>query len=178
MKRALVGLAVCLALVSICFAQQNPADAPASKEDIQKYLDTVHTRALLDNMFGAMTQAMHRNVHDMVAKQPNLPADFESRMDKMMDDILKDFPVDDYLEVMIPVYQKHLSKGDVDALVAFYSTPTGQKILKELPAITTEAMQATTPLTQKLMWKAMGRAQEEIAQAMKDADSSKKPQTN
>ncbi len=38
----------------------------------------------------------------------------------------KTFPWDDFLESMVPVYQKHFPKGDVDTLMAFYSTPTGQ----------------------------------------------------
>ncbi len=45
---------------------------------------------------------------------------------------------------MVPVYEKHLTKGEVDALVAFYSDPKGQKILNEMPAMTSEAMQAAS----------------------------------
>ena len=52
---------------------------------------------------------------------------------------------------MTPVYQKHFTKGNIDDLLAFYSTPTGQKVVKELPAISTEAMQAATPIYQKMM---------------------------
>jgi len=52
---------------------------------------------------------------------------------------------------VVPVYQKHLSKGDVDDMVVFYSTPTGKKIMREMPAMMTEGMQATYPRLQKLM---------------------------
>jgi hypothetical protein len=78
------------------------------------------------------------------------------------------------------VYQKHLTKGDVDALVTFYSSPTGQKILKDMPAMSAEAMQAASPIIQKMMVKAMDRVQEEVAQAQKasGSDSTKKTQQN
>jgi uncharacterized protein len=180
MKRPFLVLALCLSFASVSVAQQNPAEAAPSKEDIQRYLEAVHTRQLIDTMFAAIDEQMHKLIHDMVTKQPNLPSDFEARMDKMMDDTLKDFPVDDFIQVMIPIYQKHLTKGDVDALVAFYTTPTGQKILKELPAMTSEAMQASAGLAQKMMAKVMDRVQQEIAEELKTQapDSSRKPQTN
>jgi hypothetical protein len=180
MKRAPLVLMICLAIASVCFAQQKAADAPASKEDIERYLEAMHTRELLRNMMGTMTKQMHQMVHDIVKKQPNLPSDFEARMEKTTDDMLKNFPVDEYLQVVTPVYQKHLTKGDLDALVAFYTSPTGQKFVKELPVIQAEALQASSGIFQRMMSKAMDRVQEEVAQAQKasEADSSKKTQQN
>ena len=90
-------------------------------------------------------------------------------MNKMMDDMLKKFPVDEMLEATIPVYQKHWTKGDVDAMVAFYSTPTGQKILRELPTTMAEAMQAMQPIMQKKMNGMLERVQQEVAQMVKDS---------
>ena len=91
-------------------------------------------------------------MHEQYLKDKNrLPADFEARMNKMMDDMMKSFPWDEMLDAMVPVYQKHLTKGDVDALVAFYSTATGQKLIKEMPEITGEAMQEMMPLMRKSM---------------------------
>ncbi|MGH9713992.1 MAG: DUF2059 domain-containing protein [Candidatus Acidiferrales bacterium] len=180
MKRSILGLLACLLLASVSFAQQNPADAPASKEDIQRYLDAMHTRDLLKTMMGTMTKQMHKMIHDLVEKQQNLPPDFESRLDTTIDGMFKDFPIDEYLDAVAPVYQKHFTKGDIDALVAFYSSPVGQKVIKELPAIQGDVLQASSGIFQKMMKSAMDRAQEEVAQAQKanDANSSKKPQQN
>jgi uncharacterized protein len=150
MKRFASTLLVFLLLASVSYAQQSDADAPASKADIEHYLDTMHIRHLMKNMMSSMTVQMHKTVHEELKKQPNLPPDFVTRMDKMMDDSFKTIPVDEIIDVMIPVYQKHLTKGDVDALVAFYSTPRGQKILNEMPAMMSEAMQASSGIMQKL----------------------------
>lgn len=79
-------------------------------------------------------------------------------------------------EAMVPVYQKHLTKGDVAALTAFYSTPTGQKMLKELPQISAEAMQAVMPIIQKMTAKTMEQVREQIAQLQKQSEeNSNKP---
>jgi hypothetical protein len=75
------------------------------------------------------------------------------------------------LDAMVPVYQKHLTKGDVDALAAFYSTATGQKLIKEMPQITAEAMQEMLPLMRKNMDAMTQRMQEEIAAMVRESES-------
>jgi len=176
MKRFAFAVLACLLFASISFAQQSAADGPASKEDIEKYLDAMHYPDLMKSTLDAMTKQMHQMTHAQLEKQPNLPPDFEARMDKTMDDMIKDFPIDDLLQAMIPAFQKHLTKGEVDALTAFYSAPTGQKILKEMPSMTADAMQAASGIMQKMMAKMQDRLQNELAQAVKGADGNSKPQ--
>ena len=176
MKRFAFAVLACLLFASISFAQQSAADGPASKEDIEKYLDAMHYPDLMKSTLDAMTKQMHQMTHAQLEKQPNLPPDFEARMDKTMDDMMKDFPIDDLLKAMIPAFQKHLTKGEVDALTAFYSAPTGQKILKEMPSMTADAMQAASGIMQKMMAKMQDRLQNELAQAVKGADGNSKPQ--
>src|ERR1700722_5603816 len=170
MKRPALVLLACLLFSSISFAQQNDADAPASKADIERYLGITHTRDLMKGMVTSVSTQMHKMVHEQLEKKPNLPPDTEARMEKLMDDYWKDFPIDDLLNAMIPVYQKHLTKGDVDALTAFYSAPTGQKMLKEMPAMMSESMQAASGIIQKMMAKTMERVNDEIAQVQKTND--------
>jgi uncharacterized protein len=202
MKRAILALLACLVLASAGMAQQNASsspqsaganqqsagtspqnaadpNAPASKEDIERYLEAMDTPEMMKNVMAAMTQQMHKIVHEQVKKQPNLPADFEAREDKMLDDMFKDFPIKELLDAMVPVYQKHLTKGDVDGLVAFYTSPTGKKVLKEMPAMMTESMQAASGVVQKLMADANERIQVQIAQQSKkdDAAGAKKDAT-
>jgi len=172
MKRVVLVLTLCLLLSPAGYAQQSPADQPATKEDVQRYLDAMHTRELMRSTMDAMAKQMRQMTHDQVVKQPNLPPDFETRMNKMTDGMFKDMPVDELLDAMIPVYQKHLTKGDIDALAAFYSTPTGQKIVKEMPALVAESMQAAQGITQKMIASAMQRVQDEVAQAAKESEAS------
>lgn len=172
MKRILMTAALCLGMCGYVVAQQNPADAPATKEEIQKYLQVMHSREMMGKIVDAMSKPMHQMMHEQYLKdRDRLPADFEARMNKMMDEMLKSFPWDEMLDAMVPVYQKHLTKGDVDALVAFYSTPTGQKLIKEMPEITAEAMQEMMPLMRKSMDQMTQRMQEEIAAMVRGSES-------
>ncbi len=172
MKRILLAALFCLCVSLMSVAQQTASDAPATKEDVQKYLDVMHSREMMLQMVDAMSKPVHQMIHEQYLKDKDkLPADFEARMNKMLDDSMKAFPWDEMLQSMVPVYQKHFTKGDVDALTAFYGTPTGQKILRELPAITAEAMQSMMPLLRKQIEAMNERVQQEVAQMMKDSKS-------
>lgn len=164
----------CLLLGCPALAQQNASDSPASREEVQKYLDLVHMRELMKlRVEGSRTQ-LHQFIHDFVQKQGPFPESFQVRMLKMADDMLQDYPVDELLDAMIPVYQEHLTKGEVSALIAFYSAPTGQAIVEKLPIITTESTQATTAVMQKIVTKTIQRVQEELEEESKQGQA--KPQ--
>jgi uncharacterized protein len=170
MKRFMIVMAACLAFAGAGTAQQAAADAPATKEDIQKYLEVMHSRDMMAKMVEAMSKPMHQMMHEEYLKDKDkLPPDFEARMNKIMDDYMKDSPFDEMLQAMVPAYQKHLTKGDVDNLVTFYASPTGQKLIRELPAISAEAMQAVLPLIRQRMDAVSQRVQEQMAQMVKES---------
>ncbi len=150
MKKLSLLFILALFSVSGIVAQQNPADAPASKEDIQRFFEVTHTRERAKQVMEVMAKSIHDVVHDQVAKnKETLPPDAEERIRKNADEMFKNMPIDEMIDVMVSVYQKHWTKGDVDNLIAFYSTPTGQKVQNEMPQTMAEAMQAMRPLMQK-----------------------------
>ncbi|HKV61645.1 MAG TPA: DUF2059 domain-containing protein [Candidatus Acidoferrum sp.] len=170
MKRILLAFLACMAFSLPGIAQQPPADAPATKEDVQKYLEVMHAREMMVQTVATMSKPMHQMIHDQYVKDKDkLPADFEARMNKMMDDMMKGFPWDEMLQSMVPVYQKHFTKGDIDAVVAFYSTPTGQKLLREMPAMMAESMQTMMPLLRKQIDGMTERMQGEVAQMIRES---------
>jgi hypothetical protein len=152
--------------------QQDTADSPASKEEVEKYLEVMHSREMMAKMVDAMAKPMHQMMHDQYEKDKDkLSADFEARMNKVLDDYLKSFPWDEILQSMVPVYQKHFTKGDVDHLVAFYSTPTGQKLIREMPAITAEAMQVVLPIVSQKMEAMTRDVQQQVAEMIKQSEA-------
>jgi hypothetical protein len=117
---------------------------------------------MMRKMMDAMTKSMQQMNHDRYLKDKDkLPADFEARTNKMMDDMMKDMPFDEMMQAMVPTYQKHFTKGDMDALIAFYTSPAGQKLLREMPAIVGEAMTAMMPIMRQHMDAANRRLQQE-----------------
>ena len=111
---------------------------------------------------------MHQAAHEQCERDKDrLPADCEARINQMLDAMMREIPFDEMMQAMVPAYQKHFTKGDMDALIAFYSTPTGQKVLQELPAVMGEGMQATMPIMRRSVERMTERAEQEIAQMMK-----------
>lgn len=174
MKRLLLAAILCFVFSANILAQQTGANAPATKEDVERYLEATHSHELMIQTMEAMSKPMHRMVHDRVMKDKDkLPADFETRMNKMMDDMLKNLPLDEMIQAMVPAYQKHFTKGDMDSLVAFYTSPAGQKILREMPAITAESMDSMMTILNKQMAAVQQRVDQEFSAMLKESE--KKP---
>jgi uncharacterized protein len=168
MKHFLVGVILCLTFTGSGLAQDTGADAPATKEDVEKYLHAVHSQDMMRKMMDAMVKSMQQMTHDRHLKDKDkLPADFEARTNKMMDDMVKDMPFDEMIQAMVPAYQKHFTKGDMDSLLAFYTSPTGQKLLRELPAITAESMTAMMPIMRQHMDAMTRRLQQQTDEMLK-----------
>lgn len=171
MKRifSIIVAACILSLPTI--AQQNPDDAPATQADVERYLQVMHSREMMNQMVDAMLKPMHKMIHDQYVQQKdNLPPDFEARMNKRMDDMMKDMPWQEMIDAMVPTYQKHLTKGDIDALVTFYSSPTGQKVLREMPGLMADSIDAMMPVMRKYIDKISQRTHEEMLAMMKEPE--------
>jgi hypothetical protein len=119
---------------------------------------------------------MHQMVHEQCAKDKDkLPADCEARLNKLMDDMFNQMPFDEMTQAMVPACENHFTKGDMDALIAFYSGPTGQKVLQEMPAIMAEAMEYAMPIMRKQIDRMTARAQEEVAEMLKNSTTNSGP---
>ena len=152
MKRCLVLLALILATTYTALGQQPAVDASASREDIRNLFDVMHIRDQMKQVMDQVLQQMKSMNHEQIKKHhPEVSDEEIARLDAMTDQYLKDLPIDRMLDEMDTVYQKHLTKADVDAMAGFYSSPTGQKILTEMPAMTAEGMQAMQPRMRKMM---------------------------
>jgi hypothetical protein len=168
MKRLLMVVSLGLIFCLPSFAQQDD-DTPATKEDIQRYLDVMHSHEMMQQMADVMGKQVNEMVHQQFLKDKDkLPPDFEDQMHKMTDDLFRDIPWDEMMQAMIPSYQKHLTRGDVKNLVAFYSTPTGQKLIRDMPAMMADAMQSMMPIMQDYMEKVQQRVRVETARLMKE----------
>jgi hypothetical protein len=150
MRSLVLVISLALLLSLTCVAQTSVDDSPATRADVERYLQVVNSHDMMKKLAMAMGQGMHQMLHEQYLKdKDNLPADYESKMTARMDTMFENMPWDEMVQAMAPVYQKHFTKGDIDNLVAFYSSPTGEKMLREMPSIMAEAMQSMTPIITK-----------------------------
>jgi hypothetical protein len=170
MKRLLIAFA-CFAFFAPGLVQSGlaqSANEPATRDDVILYLRTMHTHDLFQRTMEVQSQAMQQMMHDqMVQDKGSVPADFDARRKKLMDDLVKNMPVDEITNAMIPAYQNHFTKSDIEAMNAFYSSPVGQKVIEELPAVMQEGMQAAMPIMNNYLTEWKGRMQQEMQEMQK-----------
>jgi hypothetical protein len=158
---------------AVMFGQPAPTvNAPASRQDVLKLFKVMHIHDQMRSVMDSMTKQQSALVHESMKKRyPQIAEERLEQFDAMMEESMKDFPVDAIIDDLIPVYQKHLTRTDVRAMNVFYSSPTGQKLLREMPAMTEESMQLSYGRMQKQMDAMMDRMQK----MMKEEEPDKKP---
>jgi uncharacterized protein len=136
----------------------SPTAPPATKEQIQRLFTVMdiskQTRLAMISM-ERQTQAA--TTEALKTRYPQITQAQLDRVRRISEESMRDFPVDGMLDDMIPVYQKYLTQTDVDAMIAFYSSPTGKKLMHDMPQIMQEALQASNTRIQKQMATAMQR---------------------
>lgn len=78
-------------------------------------------------------QMMQQMLASFRAGMTEVPAEY-------WDSFTKKFSASDFLEKIVPLYDKYYSLEDLRAVNEFYSSPAGQRILKTLPQIMQESM--------------------------------------
>jgi hypothetical protein len=178
--RCLLGVVVGVLLTVFATSAQQvtSSDVPPSKQDIERLFMALHVRERQQ----LVLENSHKQAKTMFDEilQKELPeaskeelAQLQGMVDEMIDDIDKDYPMDAILKDLVPIYQRHLTKSDSDQLIVFYSSPVGQRMLRELPAITSEAMQVSNSYLQPRMEAAISKLRAKV-ERMIEEDRKKK----
>jgi len=125
MKTRLLSFAVVLALLAGHAFAQTPATSAA------------HTKArhLLE-----LTGAAKLGLQMM----EGMLANFKGMAPDVPDEFWKDFRArvkpDDLVDMLAPIYEKHLTEEDLDALIKFYESPVGRRFIEKQPLILADSM--------------------------------------
>lgn len=114
--------------------------APASKESVEKLMQLTGASNLGQQMMAQMLPAMQQMIPDAP------PAFWQS--------VQQEVNIDEMVALVVPVYQKHLSEEDIQSMLAFFSTPAGQKLITAQPAIMQESMMVGQQWGQQLFIRA------------------------
>jgi len=128
-----------------------PTDQQPTKEQLAKLFEVMRLREQLQSymkMIPAMVQnQIKAQAKDLTSKlpgggtiKPELQATIDRTMDKYLEKALNLYPIDEMLDDLTTIYQRHLCRSDVDAFIVFYQSPAGQHLLDQQPAIMKEYM--------------------------------------
>ena len=170
--------------------QEKPAaviapENQATPEQVTKLFEVMRIKQQMQSM-KAMIPGMVQQQIQSVMKQteesiPAVSRPTQEQREKMQAIVNKYlaksmdlYPADEMLTDMTAIYQKHLSKDDVEGLTAFYSSPAGQHLRDAQPVIAQEYMplvMTKVGQSSQAMTKEMMKEMAEIAPASKPAQA-------
>ncbi|MGE5324470.1 MAG: DUF2059 domain-containing protein [Actinomycetota bacterium] len=137
----------------------------ASAEQVRKLLDMLQIRDNLQITLDAMKNQMQRGSEAMLRERvPQPTPDQLKQVDDIVQQEFDTITMDDLIRDVVPIYQRHLTKSDVEALLAFYSSPVGQKLRREEPAMMRESMEATSAGQRQKMEDLLARVEVRLQQ--------------
>ncbi len=175
--RRILGTVVVVGIFAVLgMAQTKDSASTPSKDEVLKFMDVLHIKSQLNQYFeGVAKQAKLGAEEGFKEKVPNATPEQLAQVDKFADEMFKNMPVDEMIGAMIPIYQKHLTKEDLDAILAFYASPIGQKLQHEQPAMTQESMQVGGEIGRRRIGSMMQQMDEFIAKLAKEQPAPAKP---
>jgi len=179
MKNFLLSFVILLLGCTPALCQQQ-LDA-ATKEDVEELLTLTGARARVQQMWTAMAQQAATTAADAYRlKHPDAtPLELRRIAEgtgQYMHDALNTLSIDELLDAIVPIYQRHFTHADVRTVIDFYSSPTGQKFLKEMPAMMAESMQAADPIVKKHLPEMEAAAEKAMEKAVKESEDGASPQ--
>lgn len=124
-------------------APSAPVD-PAKATAIKQLMQVTGAGKLGEEYVDLITQRVRQAVTNVIP-QPD-------RLQQFMDAFGKNFATRvtaaQINDAQIPIYANHLSLEDIQALLNFYQTPAGQRIIKALPIIVEESQNAGANMVQ------------------------------
>lgn len=118
---------VCVLFALMALVLSARAEIAADKKaEIEKMLKLTGMERMMEQMKVQMIASMKANA-------PDVPSEFWTKFSEKMN-------THELIEKLLPVYDKYYSLEDLRAVNAFYSSPSGQKILATLPQVMQEAM--------------------------------------
>jgi uncharacterized protein len=182
MKRTTICLLLLLVSLLPAGAQVTSAgEQPATREDVVRLFEKLRLRQQCEAMQQSMISQWKPMLDEIVQKSssqltPEQQAKMRAMMDRTMQQATAVYPVAEILEDFIPAYQSNLTKSDIEAIVSFYSSPAGQRLLDKTPKITQDGLAAIMPKMRQKMMTVMEQMQRNVAD-MVQASASGEPQT-
>ena len=158
-------LGVCMPAALAQVTVSVAGDTPSTSEQIQRLFAIMEVREQTHRMMNSMVQQMQDMSEATIkARYPQISGAELAKLDRISEEVLKEMPLDAMLDDMIPVYQKYLNQSDVDAMIVFYQSPTGKKLIAEMPLITQEAMQVSYRHMEKQVDEVMQKVEDMVKQ--------------
>lgn len=117
--------------------------APANEASIKQLLAVTEARKVVDGMFAQFDGRMNGFLRQALHGQPASPEQqkaINSMKIKMTMLFQQEYSWEELEPMYIRIYKESFSQEEVDGMIAFYKTPSGQAIVKKMPIVMQKTM--------------------------------------
>lgn len=155
-------LALLLLPLAALPAQAQQAPAPADDARIDRLLEVTRAREMLDAALPQIEASQQQMLAQMTAGR-ELDAAQRQRIDTILARssaaVREALAWDNLKPVYHDIYRQTFTGDDIDAIIAFYESPTGQRMLEKMP----ELMQNTMTAMQRLVVPMLQQMERDLA---------------
>lgn len=167
-------IAAVLFALLLCLAPAAMAAQPSDAQ-VDKLLEVMRARATVDAMLPQVAASQRQMVAQMTAGQPLTPeqqAKLDRLLEKSMASVGRAMSWDKLEPVYRDIYRQTFTGEDMDAMIGFYSSPAGQKLLDKMPQLMQNTMAGVQKLLVPMLEEMQREIEAEVKAASKDAGTS------
>ena len=158
---------------------QMTAQAPqASRDSVMKFFTATHISDQVQQVQTLMMDEMTKSLRATLDNDTRLSTEDKDQVMELiapeMQGAAKVYPVAEMLDDMVPVYQKHFTDSDMQAITDFFESPVGKKFVDENGPMMKEAMTVIMPKLNTRMQAQMAEMQRRMIERLKQRESEKK----
>jgi uncharacterized protein len=141
-------------------------DEKPSEESVRQIFELTHAGNLMATMLKQVEATSQKAMDEALAgreltdEQRHMIEDLRARQRAAVREFLN---WENLEPVMVKAYRDNFTQHEIDGLIAFYRTDTGQALVTKMPAVGTSIMQGLQPQMQTLMRRVMDMQQETVA---------------
>jgi uncharacterized protein len=159
-----------------------PADQQPTKEQLIKLFELMRVRdqlttvtqlmpTIVQQQMAAQTKQMQQNHPEIASMTEEMSQALMKITNKYIGRLMDLYPASEMISDMVGLYQKHLTRPDAEGMIAFYSSPAGQRSLDIQPVI----MQEYVPLVLQRIQNRMQPLIGEMTRELEEFSKSKAP---
>ncbi|AWF81096.1 hypothetical protein BTJ40_09870 [Microbulbifer sp. A4B17] len=122
----------------------------SKRESVEELLEVSNAEAMLDTIYAQMDQ-MLSGMSGQLGVRPSEQKLFDQHMKEVIALMKEEMNWQKIKEPMIEVYLKHYSEEEVQDMLTFFRTETGQSMLVKMPAVMNDSMVISQQMVQGFM---------------------------
>lgn len=161
-----------LLIGTLVFVAANAWADPASQESVETLLAATRAESTMDSMYGMVEQAMRQGMQQAVQGKTLSPEQqrvLDAVPGKFIAVMREEFNWPKMKPLYVQLYRDTFDQEEIDGLIAFYRSPTGQAFVAKMPVV----MQKSIALSQSQLQTFLPKMRAAMEQAMAEAKIAK-----